>query len=153
MPYKDPIKAREQSKIAQRKYRQKPGVSEAYAERMRKLREDPAFVAGERAQQKESRSTPENRLPRLEKERERRTKCRNFFNLLKLERPCYDCGGIFPPCALDWDHIPGKEKCFDIAKFLTNKPREEVLSEIAKCQLVCATCHRIRTSARKQEGN
>lgn len=153
MPYKDPIQAREHSKLRQRTYCKKPGVNKAYAERMRKLREDPEFVAQERAQQKMSRTNPETRPARLKKDRERRAKCRYFFNLLKIERGCYDCGGMFPPEALDFDHLPGKEKCFNIAKFLANKPCEEVLDEISKCQVVCATCHRIRTATRKKENN
>lgn len=152
MPYKDPIKAREHSKLRQRTYCAKPGVTEAYAARMRKLREDPEFVANERAQQKISRADPETKPARLENTRAIMKKKRQFFNLLKVERGCYDCGGMFPPEALDWDHLPGKEKCFHIAKYLTNKPREEILAEIDKCQVVCSNCHRIRTANRKVEG-
>lgn len=73
------------------------------------------------------------------------------FNLLKLERPCYDCGGVFPPEAMDWDHRPGTNKCFDISKGVRTYSEEAVIDEINKCQLVCACCHRIRTTTRTKE--
>lgn len=73
------------------------------------------------------------------------------FVLLKLERPCYDCGGVFPPEAMDWDHRPGVEKCFDVSKGVRSYSEDVVIDEINKCQLVCACCHRIRTVNRRQE--
>lgn len=76
---------------------------------------------------------------------------RTKFNLLKSERPCYDCGGVFPPEAMDWDHRPGVIKCFDIGTGLASHSEEACIDEINKCQLVCANCHRIRTQARIQK--
>jgi len=77
---------------------------------------------------------------------ERRAK----LNLLKMDRPCYDCGNIFPPECMQWDHIPGKEKLFQISKGISY-PLEKVIDEIAKCQLVCANCHLCRTVARNRD--
>lgn len=74
---------------------------------------------------------------------------RDMFNLLKLGRPCYDCGGEFPPECLDWDHLPGTEKRFMASK-VDNHSFDSIIDEIAKCQLVCACCHRIRTDRRKE---
>lgn len=75
---------------------------------------------------------------------------RQLINLIKLDRPCYDCGGMFPPEATDWDHLPGAIKKFNIANG-SRRRLEVVLEEISKCQLVCACCHRIRTEKRKEE--
>lgn len=73
------------------------------------------------------------------------------FNLLKMGRPCYDCGSLFPPEAMDWDHRPGVNKCFAVSTGVRNRSEDEVIDEINKCQLVCACCHRIRTQARMQK--
>jgi len=63
---------------------------------------------------------------------------------LKVGRPCTDCGRIFPPQVMQWDHLPGTDKLGDVSTF-KGRSRMDVLAEIAKCQLVCANCHGIRT--------
>lgn len=68
------------------------------------------------------------------------------LNSLKSERPCYDCGGMFAPEAMDFDHVTG-EKVSGVS-VMAGKPWEEVRKEIDKCQLVCACCHRVRTLKR-----
>lgn len=75
---------------------------------------------------------------------------RRKLNLLKLDRPCYDCGGIFPPECMQWDHLPGKEKCFDVSKGVSYS-LDRVIDEIAKCQLVCSNCHDLRSVTRARE--
>lgn len=66
---------------------------------------------------------------------------------LKTGCPCVDCGRCFPAAAMDFDHVRGS-KYLSIAKMYTSS-WERVLVEVAKCELVCANCHRIRTQARK----
>lgn len=58
--------------------------------------------------------------------------------------PCTDCGGIFPPECMDFDHVRGK-KLGNISKL----PLKLALEELWKCELVCATCHRQRTMERR----
>lgn len=60
--------------------------------------------------------------------------------------PCSDCGNKFLPCAMDFDHIKGK-KTFSLNSMRSEK---SMLEEIAKCELVCANCHRIRTYTRNK---
>lgn len=60
--------------------------------------------------------------------------------------PCLDCGGEFPLECMDLDHVRG-EKLFNLSK-AGPRNHEAVLQEIAKCDVVCANCHRIRTKAR-----
>ena len=62
------------------------------------------------------------------------------------QAPCMDCGVEFPPECMDFDHIKG-EKLFNIAnaRYLA---WGSVLAEIAKCELVCSKCHRLRTVER-----
>lgn len=63
--------------------------------------------------------------------------------------PCVDCGGTFPPECMDFDHLGDKK--WQIGRMM-NFSHEKVRDEIAKCDLVCANCHRIRTKSRKQQG-
>lgn len=88
-------------------------------------------------------ANPEKLLSRLA---DRRRK----LNLLKMERPCYDCGGTFDPECMEWDHLPDKEKCFEIGRG-PSYPLARVMDEIAKCQLVCCNCHSLRTIRRRRE--
>jgi hypothetical protein len=64
---------------------------------------------------------------------------------LKTGKPCTDCGRVFPHQVMQWDHRPGTEKLGEISGEFRKRPRDEVLAEIAKCDLVCTNCHAIRT--------
>jgi hypothetical protein len=72
-------------------------------------------------------------------------KAREIIDTAK-DVPCLDCGNKFPPVAMDFDHVRGI-KIKDISQMMTCNP-EKILAEIAKCEVVCACCHRIRTAAR-----
>jgi hypothetical protein len=61
--------------------------------------------------------------------------------------PCSDCGHSFPPCAMDFDHVRGK-KNRNVGSMLLSS-RRLIDEEVAKCDLVCANCHRIRTQMRR----
>jgi hypothetical protein len=80
----------------------------------------------------------------------RDAKVRNGFTKLIREqkaRPCTDCGGVFPPCAMDFDHVRG-EKLFNLCRGAQHSALK-VQEEIAKCDLVCSNCHRVRTTIRR----
>lgn len=70
-----------------------------------------------------------------------------WMRSLKQGRPCSDCGGSYPPEAMQWDHLPGYPKRGDVSA-LAGLSKEEILAEIAKCALVCTNCHILRTAAR-----
>jgi hypothetical protein len=78
---------------------------------------------------------------------ERAKRDRLYFQQIKLERGCVDCGYRASPVALDFDHLPGTVKRYRIA-CMAGMKRELVDAEIAKCEVVCANCHRIRTHDR-----
>lgn len=69
-----------------------------------------------------------------------------FIDALKAG-PCTDCGGRFPACAMDFDHLSGKSFGISRAK-RRYMSREKILAEVAKCELVCSNCHRVRTRDR-----
>ena len=68
----------------------------------------------------------------------------------KIERGCVDCGYNARPAALQFDHRPGEQKLGIISR-LSSRPWEIVALEMAKCDVVCANCHSIRTASRKAE--
>ena len=78
---------------------------------------------------------------RREKERRRRLKTTHQVRLLK-DRPCADCGGVFPPYVMHFDHREPGEK---LDKVSSIKRIAKALREAAKCDVVCANCHAIRT--------
>lgn len=67
-----------------------------------------------------------------------------ILNALKA-KPCADCNKQYPPYVMDFDHRSGKK--FGLAGKAW-KPLPELLEEAAKCDVVCANCHRERTYQR-----
>jgi hypothetical protein len=63
--------------------------------------------------------------------------------------PCTDCGVSYPYYVMHFDHI-GTDKVADVSKIITRGSWQDVLDEIAKCELVCANCHAERTHQRNQ---
>ncbi len=61
--------------------------------------------------------------------------------------PCVDCGGSFPPCAMDFDHLGEKRVAVSSMVRMSSTPAV-VMAEIGKCDLVCSNCHRVRTARR-----
>ncbi len=71
--------------------------------------------------------------------------------LANLKRqPCTDCKGSFDPVCMDFDHLPGFEKFQEVSVMACGTySRKTILAEIAKCELVCSNCHRLRTKSRR----
>lgn len=67
----------------------------------------------------------------------------------KKSAPCTDCGGCFAAVSMDFDHVRGEKK-YNIAAAYRWLKWEQLEAEVSKCELVCANCHRVRSSARKQ---
>ena len=63
--------------------------------------------------------------------------------------PCADCGGRWHPLVMEFDHLPGTTKRMNLGDAHARAAgRATILAEIAKCEVVCPTCHRIRTLRR-----
>lgn len=67
----------------------------------------------------------------------------------KSRKPCADCGGIFHPHSMDFDHRDPSTKSANVSSLLKLTKREDLLKEMAKCDLVCSNCHRVRTARRR----
>jgi len=59
--------------------------------------------------------------------------------------PCVDCGET-DPVVLEFDRR--SDKAFSIAQGLRDRSWPSLLKEMAKCDVVCANCHRRRTALR-----
>ena len=59
--------------------------------------------------------------------------------------PCEDCGARFDPCAMDFDHRDPATKQHTVTRMVGRASTEAILAEVAKCDIVCANCHRVRT--------
>lgn len=96
------------------------------------------------------RQSPQAKRSRKEFLIRRCKETRERLNAYKLQRGCKDCGYNTRPEALDFDHLPGNKKSFQISQ-VTGRSWNRVLEEIAKCELVCANCHRVRTADRAKQ--
>ena len=68
----------------------------------------------------------------------------------KVKQGCVDCGYNKNPYALEFDHIPGVKKVFNIGEKIGAYSKEKIWAEISKCEVVCANCHAIRTENRRE---
>ena len=60
-----------------------------------------------------------------------------------LGNKCVDCGNSYPDCVYDFHHIDDKEEHVSVL-IRNNRKIETILNEAAKCELLCANCHRLR---------
>jgi hypothetical protein len=60
---------------------------------------------------------------------------------------CVDCGRTGPSYCFDFDHLT--DKSFNVSEQMWLR-WEKLSVEIAKCEVVCAWCHRIRTHNRSR---
>ncbi len=103
-----------------------------------------------RYQENKRRSRQKNRKPRRvglsprEQVKQTHKKTKAFNRAIK-SGPCTDCGHTFHPEVMEWDHVRG-DKVRDCGEIRTIPA---LLREVAKCELVCANCHRLRTVRRR----
>lgn len=89
--------------------------------------------------------TPKMRERRIERKRE----VMRQLDLIKLALGCRDCGYNADPIALDFDHLDPTQKVDSICALAKRGSLARVLTEIEKCDVVCANCHRVRTRNRR----
>jgi hypothetical protein len=87
---------------------------------------------------------------RAANDRERYLKKRAWMRAIK-DVPCADCGHRYPAPCMDFDHVRGRKK-FAVGQCLSLK-LSTLKKEIAKCDVVCANCHRLRTHRRRKNGS
>jgi hypothetical protein len=64
-------------------------------------------------------------------------------------KPCLDCGNRFHFSAMDFDHRENNK--FKGVSSMLSYSLKRIHEEIAKCDLVCSNCHRVRTFKRMED--
>lgn len=97
----------------------------------------------------------EKNKPRyLKKMRDRAKSLKVLVDEFKADKPCADCKEVYPPYVMDFDHLDATNKRFCISLIVSQGRTLNILNEeMAKCELVCSNCHRIRTHNRKQKAS
>lgn len=72
---------------------------------------------------------------------------RKLLEEIKVKSGCVDCGND-EPSVLDFDHRDPTTKKFSISNSV-GRIWEDLLAEVAKCDVRCANCHRKRTAVLK----
>lgn len=76
----------------------------------------------------------------------RRQKIKDLVWEYKSTHSCVDCS-LIDPVVMEFDHLSDKES--DVSKMvIRGLSWERIQKEIAKCEMVCANCHRRRTHSR-----
>lgn len=71
-----------------------------------------------------------------------------YIQDMKSSTPCMDCKKQYPYYVMDFDHVRGvKQK--NVSELISTLSKKKIDLEIAKCEIVCSNCHRIRTHLRK----
>lgn len=115
------------------------------AKRARERREDPEYRSREREIQQKSRrkrfaENPELRERHCEQSKQRQAKHTQWLSDIKATQGCKTCSEQ-DPRVLDFHHRDPSEKEFTIGS-RRSKSKEVLLKEIAKCDVLCANCHR-----------
>lgn len=92
--------------------------------------------------------------PRQQKQNEARRLLKKELDAFKEVRGCQDCEVSYPHYVLEFDHVPDRGKKIKTVSRLINSGTingKKLQTEIAKCYVVCANCHRTRTWKRKND--
>lgn len=84
--------------------------------------------------------------------------CKPSLDLIRNEitqrrsGPCTDCNRTYAYQIMQFDHVRGP-KVRNVMHMLSGGFTEaQIREELGKCELVCPTCHALRTLKRSQEG-
>ena len=92
-----------------------------------------------------------NRQTYINKAYAKRERLRNYVIEIKENTPCTDCGINYPYYVMDFDHL--EDKKITVSRVINSGSWIKTKEEIAKCEVVCSNCHRIRTYKRNQNIN
>lgn len=110
-----------------------------------------AWTEEQRAKQREynRRSYAKHREQRKREVDQRVRDMQERVTEVKRGTPCADCQQVFHPVCMDFDHVRGTKVLNVSAAVLKGWGWDRLEAEIAKCDLVCSNCHRLRTHLRR----
>lgn len=84
-----------------------------------------------------------HRQEELDRVRKRKKQLRKWFNGYKQTLVCSKCGENHPAC-LEFHHLNEKTKSFRISEAIEQRgcSKDRIMSEISKCIVLCANCHK-----------
>lgn len=94
-------------------------------------------------------------MDKREKAKEHRFNNRKMLDKIKTDLGCAECGYNAHPRALQFDHIDPETKYRTKSGKLVHPSdmiglsNSTILAEIAKCRVLCANCHAIRSHEEK----
>jgi hypothetical protein len=89
-----------------------------------------------------------HRESEIERVRSRQRAAGELLNGLRRV-PCADCRRCFLSHMMDFDHRDPSTKSFALSGKVQLKSEETLLREVAKCDVICANCHRVRTQRQR----
>ena len=96
-----------------------------------------------RVSKEQARYYQENRAAHNARTNKRRNSLHDFIDDQKKGKACVRCG-IADYRVLDFHHIDPSQKKINLnMAWKQNVGKQAILAEIAKCELICANCHRI----------
>jgi len=90
-------------------------------------------------------------MVKSKKHREAMAKVLEELHLFKEKKGCFDCRNKLPHYVLEFDHKPEFKKLDGVYRVLRNYGAEMAWAEVAKCDVVCSNCHKIRTYSREHD--
>jgi hypothetical protein len=54
---------------------------------------------------------------------------------------------------VDFDHAQPEQKRYTVSRMIGRTGTATIMAEVAKCDIVCANCHRDRTFRRREVGS
>lgn len=88
-----------------------------------------------------------NKVTQMAKVKANQRRIAKWATTLKDNKPCTDCKVGYPHYVMDWDHLYDKK--FAVSEMSRMGSKRKILEEVAKCELVCSNCHRVRTYLRR----
>lgn len=67
------------------------------------------------------------------------------FHKFKEDKGCADCKNRYPHYMLEFDHRPEFKKIDNVYRVFKKYGIDKAWEEVAKCDVVCANCHKHRT--------
>lgn len=82
---------------------------------------------------------------------QKREQARLYLAEIREATPCADCDVNYPYFVMDFDHRVGEDKIAAVSVMVRRfaGSLEKIRAEVAKCDIVCANCHRARTHYRR----
>lgn len=67
------------------------------------------------------------------------------LQMFKESQGCQECSTMYPHYVLEFDHRPEFKKLDNVYRVYKKFGKDKAWQEVAKCDVVCANCHKART--------